>query len=537
MNRVVYTLILGFLILSACTRQSTIETEMPQTFSVVAANPVAPLQAEIVWQKAKGAVSYKISYGTSSGVYTNTISVDGEQSSSIVKGLEDGVTYFFKVTASNVAGAQTSQNEISITSYGSLALSSVSPSHGFFAGGQTITLTGVGFKPGSNVLIGGSHCTSVNIASTSSITCKTPRRISSGVVNVTVNNSDGKVVTLMNSYSYKSDSFQFLEFYSGSKARMGHKNSIGTGAKFFRPTKPIIYNGYVYVSDTGNHIIRRMNLTTKQVEDVAGEVYKSGLTDGVGNAARFKYPMGMVRVGSDIYIADSGNCSIRKLDTLTNIVTSMAGHGVNNCLPSEDPVGAFAGFGIVNSVASDGNFLFVGDDSGAISKVSLTSPYATTWLQGSTSFVIDLVYLNNALYYAENDASIYAVVKMDLSVSPETVSLVAGGSGTTDLDGIGAGASFSTMGGIETDGTDLYVTCTKANKIKKVTIATQAVTTLVGNGTTGILDGIGTAATLSQPAGLFYYTGDLYFVSVGSSDLRKSNLSTNLVTTIAGGGQ
>lgn len=522
---------------SGCTGKSSIETNPPKQFSIIAANPTAPLQAEISWQTSNGASSYKVMYGTSSGVYSNVVS-ETATSPFVVTGLSDGVTYYFKVEAANLAGTQPALNEISTTVYATLSVASIAPAEGFFAGGQTVTLTGTGFQPGTTIKIAGSNCTSVNIVNASTLTCKTPNHALAESTNVTITDSAARTINLTNGYTYKSDAFQKLELFAGSNSSSGHKNAVGTAAKFFRPTKPVVYNGYAYITDTNNHMIRRMNLTSRLVEDVAGQAFLSGTTDGIGSAARFFHPMGMTLVGSDLYIADSGNCLIRKLNTTTNAVTTIAGQG-SPCAPLDNADGSLAGFGTIHALTNDGGGnLYVADDSGTIAKVSLTPPYSSAALSIATDVLLDIVYLNNVLYYTVSTGTYFWVMKIDLAVMPLAETLIAGGNSTTDVDGVGSAARFNAMGGIETDGTDLFVSSTQANKIKRITVATKTVTTILGNGTNSEVDGIGTAATLAKPAGLFYLSGDLYIASLGGSGtLRKYNVSTNTLTTLAGGGQ
>jgi hypothetical protein len=63
------------------------------------------LTATVVWEPSisTNVTSYKVYYGTRSGHYTNSLTVDSATTSAVISGLEEGTTYFFAVTA--VAGA------------------------------------------------------------------------------------------------------------------------------------------------------------------------------------------------------------------------------------------------------------------------------------------------------------------------------------------------------------------------------------------------------------------------------------------------
>ena len=80
-------------------------------------------------------------------------------------------------------------------------LSSVSPTSGPIAGGTVLTLTGTQFVTGATVSVGGVAATSVNVASSTSITATAPAH-TAGAVSVVVTNPDGQSVTLNNAYTY-----------------------------------------------------------------------------------------------------------------------------------------------------------------------------------------------------------------------------------------------------------------------------------------------------------------------------------------------
>ena len=80
-------------------------------------------------------------------------------------------------------------------------------------------------------------------------------------------------------------------------------------------------DGSLYVADTGNHVIRRVG-TDGSVSTVAGDPGLTGSNDGQARAAHFNSPMG-VAVGptGEVYIADTGNNTIRMLTTDGNVIT------------------------------------------------------------------------------------------------------------------------------------------------------------------------------------------------------------------------
>ncbi len=105
------------------------------------------------------------------------------------------------VTITNV-DTQSSTLAASYTYEPGPTLTSVAPVAGPVIGGTAITLTGTNFMAGATVLVGGAACGSINILSSTSITCLTPAH-SAGAVNVTVTNLDNQFATLTNVFTYQ----------------------------------------------------------------------------------------------------------------------------------------------------------------------------------------------------------------------------------------------------------------------------------------------------------------------------------------------
>src|SRR5437773_3392207 len=80
----------------------------------------------------------------------------------------------------------------------------------------------------------------------------------------------------------------------------------------------------VYVSDARNNAIRSINRTTRVVTTIAGMPVIPGGVDGFGEKARFNHPVGMWGDGTNLYVVDSGNRSIRKIEIATSLVTTIA---------------------------------------------------------------------------------------------------------------------------------------------------------------------------------------------------------------------
>jgi streptogramin lyase len=103
----------------------------------------------------------------------------------------------------------------------------------------------------------------------------------------------------------------------------GSTDGAGNVAQFDSPQGiAVTSGGAVFVADTLNHTVRRIVLTganpasasSYTVATVAGLAGSSGVSDGIGSAARFNGPMHLAAdTGSRIYMADAGNASVRVL--------------------------------------------------------------------------------------------------------------------------------------------------------------------------------------------------------------------------------
>ncbi len=122
-----------------------------------------------------------------------------------------------------------------------------------------------------------------------------------------------------------------------------------------------------------------------------------------------------------------------------------------------------------------------------------------------------------------------------LTLTPFIVSTLAGYGSTNWADGTGAAASFNGLGGITTDGSNLYVT--SASTIRKIVIATGVVTTLAGNNGYGKTYGTGEAASLGALRGITTDGSNLYVADRNIHKIRKIEIATGVVTTVAGSGK
>src|SRR6185369_7815038 len=95
----------------------------------------------------------------------------------------------------------------------------------------------------------------------------------------------------------------------------------------------------VYVADSLNHVIRKIELSTGEVTTPFGTAGMYGALDGVGTQARFTQPLDVLYEDPGVlYVADSGNGAIRRIDLSSGMVTTYVGLlGQQGMLPGPLP--------------------------------------------------------------------------------------------------------------------------------------------------------------------------------------------------------
>ncbi len=277
---------------------------------------------------------------------------------------------------------------------------------------------------------------------------------------------------------------------AGLALSYGSADGIGTAARFNLPCGITTDGTNIYVADTYNSTIRKIVISTGAVTTLAGSPGITGSADGIGTAARFKKPIGITNDGVNLYVADTSNSTIRKIVISSGLVTTLTGSAGPGWF--SEGTGAAARFAGPTGITTDGTNLYVAD---------------------TVNCIIRKVVISSAL-----------------------VTTVAGTAGVWGWsDGTGTAARFSYPNGITTDGTNLYVTDSANATIRKIVISTNSVTTLAGTVMTpGSADGTGTAAQFNSPYGITTDGTNLYVADSTNNTIRKIVISTGVVTTFAG---
>jgi sugar lactone lactonase YvrE len=168
-------------------------------------------------------------------------------------------------------------------------------------------------------------------------------------------------------------------------------SAIPADVRFFLPIGITTDGTDLYVTDSYNHTIRRINILTKAVTTLAGISRTNGATDGVQGVARLNRPGRITTDGVNLYLADFGNRAIRRIDILSGTVTTIAGAstpGVAEKISQDnngtaDGIGTTARFFQPNGITTDGTYLYVTDTyQNTVRRVEKSSPYNVTTISG-----------------------------------------------------------------------------------------------------------------------------------------------------------
>ena len=324
---------------------------------------------------------------------------------------------------------------------------------------------------------------------------------------------------------------------AGSAGNPGFIDGSGASARFrslagVAAAPPSVLNDVVYVADAGNHAIRRVD-SSGAVTTTAGNG-NPGFLDGQGANAQFNNPQGVaIDAQGVLYVADTGNHSIRRIDAAGN-VTTLAGDGASGFV---NGAGAAARFNNPKGVAVDtlgriyvadtgnhavrridsiGNVITVAGDGTAGSN---NSPNAR--FNGLAGIAADGVEIY--LYIA--DGNNHRIRRLD---NNNTVITLAG-LDRGFKDGTASESRFADPTGVAVDGAGHVIVADTTNSLARqidparaINGDPNAVFTIAGTGGRGSTDGAGNAAKFDRPAGVAVLGSSAVIVAdTANSTLRK----------------
>lgn len=248
---------------------------------------------------------------------------------------------------------------------------------------------------------------------------------------------------------------------------------------------------YVAVSDTGHNRILLLNRDGAVIRVIGGG--RAGNRDGGPAVARFSGPQGLAFLGHALYVADTGNQLIRRIELPSGEVTTVAGngrraYGVHGQHPARE--------------------------------VALNSPWG-------------LQAVGRTLYVAM--AGAHQLWKFDLA--RKKIGPFAGSGREGIADGPAGRASFAQSSGLAYHDGTLYVADPESSAVRAVELGSGRVRTLIGHGLFefGLRDGPPARALLQHDQGLAWAGGKLFVADTFNNAVRTYEPRTSTLTTLATG--
>ncbi len=297
--------------------------------------------------------------------------------------------------------------------------------------------------------------------------------------------------------------------------------------------------GNVFIADTDWYRIRRVDAATGIIDAYAGNGNPGGTgDDGLAIDATFDYPTALAVNGDgDLFIADADAGSVRRVDAITTIITEVVG-----AAQLASPFGV--------AVDRDGNVFVTDEDNGTVLRVDGESDAVTTFAgTGVHGFSGD----GGVATSAQLDSPWGVAVDQDGNVSisdfkSQRIRRVDAGGLITTIAGTGVGGYWpdggsarsapldDPQGGAFDASGNLYFAEAENQRIRKVDLVTGTITTVAGNGTTGFSGDGGPAlqAQLNDPYAVDVdELGNLYIAEVNNGRIRKVDASTGVISTLA----
>jgi uncharacterized repeat protein (TIGR01451 family) len=314
-------------------------------------------------------------------------------------------------------------------------------------------------------------------------------------------------------------------------------------------------NGNFYFSDGGNCVIREIVTATGIINTVVGNgTCGSSGDSGPATAAELNFPQGIAFDPSgNLFIADINNNVIRRVDAKTKVITTYAGTGAVGFSGDTGPA-TQATLGFPEGIGTDANGnLFIADSgNNKIRRVDVGTQIITTVVgtggmnytgdgglaTAATMQVPSAVIVDPAgnLYIADSGNAV--IRKVTAATGIITTIVGNHGYGFGGDGGPALSATLTNLPGLALDPAtgNVWIADFQNNRIRLYTPGNGQISTAVGNGLVGD-GGPATSASLYDPRSpALDAQGNLYIVDTENSRIREVNATTQIISTLVGNG-
>lgn len=305
---------------------------------------------------------------------------------------------------------------------------------------------------------------------------------------------------------------------------------------------------YLFIADTGHHRIVIASLVGK-VQHIVGNG-EAGLWDGTFNEAQFASPQGMTfdRDNQILYVADSENHAIRKLDLQQQTVETIAGTGTQSrtlhphsgdaheiSLNSPWDLEKFRQFLLIAMAGSHQIWTLnlkdqqVGSLVGTGAEACMDGDLEVAAFAQPSGLTTD----GKELFVADSEGSTIRAVELDTTPQVRTICGSGDLFGFGDQDGQGESVRLQHCLDVAYgDNNQVWIADTYNHKIKRVDSQTGVCQTILGNGQPALRDGSALTASFNEPSGLSLAGNWLYIADTNNHAIRRADLTTLNVTTL-----
>ncbi len=317
--------------------------------------------------------------------------------------------------------------------------------------------------------------------------------------------------------------------------------------------------GNLLISETTNHRVRRVDGQTGIISTIAGngQLGFSG-DNALATNAMLQFPGHAVADSSgNIFITDSGNNRIRKIDTKTGVITTVIGNGQAGFsgdngpalqsslnIPSKivfDPMGNLliadtanhrirlfdVKTGIIKTIAGNGRAGFSGD-GGSPTEASLNSPKAITIAPGGGIFIAD--------------TGNRRIRRFDIKEARITTIAGTGMPGSLGEGELAIRANIGIPEDVDLDGANNLLIADSENSLIRSVARNNIIRTIAGNGRQNF-GGDGNISPLASIDLLFDggivtdRASNIFFIDQSNQRIRRIDSKTGIINTVAGNGQ